>query len=172
MFEFGDVDSWAEDFLMRQELQKALAAKEVVDFLQKLADVRPEPEAAPEVPVDPATAYFHEKLGRLRQRIDALKGELDARRELRHQFRGEIDYQISQAAFSLEQFRFWGIGYNRGVDIKRNFLERQLADFRHKRRQEELRFWDDVAEARSKLREAIAEYRDTLRALRLTERAG
>jgi hypothetical protein len=53
--------------------------------------------------------------------------------------------------------------------MKRNFVERQLSDFRHKRRQEELRFWNDLVETRRSLRDALDNYQDTLRQLHLVE---
>ena len=153
-------DAWSEDYDLDLALKKALESKEALDFLDQLVNITPPIETPP---TEPISHYFSDKLSRLKQNIEGLRQELETRRDLHRRFRYEIDYQISRAAFSLKEFQFWGIGYNRGVDIKRNFLERQLADFRHKNRQEDLRFWDDLVESRKKLREALSEYRDTLR---------
>ena len=161
----------AEDYLIRQAFAEALKSEEATDFLKKLAEAPAEPEPrAPDVsPAEPVTYYFEERLSRRGQTVEGLRGELDARRDLHHRFAEEIDYQISRAAFSLKEFHFWGIGYNRGVDMKRNLLERQLAEFRHKRRQEELRFWEDVVALRRQLRDAQREYTDALRRAKLVE---
>lgn len=168
MFEYGDLDTWAEEYLLNQKFEQVLKSKEAEDFLQKLAEAPIETEPRPpEKFLEPVTYYFEERLSKLRQNVHGLQQELETRRELHARSAEEIDYQIGRAAFSLEEFRFWGIGYNRGVDIKRNFLERQLADVRHKRRQEELRFWDDLVGARSKLRDALGEHRDKLRLAQL-----
>ena len=153
-------DSWAEQYQIGIALRKALESKQAEDFLDQMTEITLPIDAPREEPV---SAYFSDQLSRLKQHIEGLQQELQTRRDLHHGFRDEIEYQISRAAFSLKEFQFWGIGYNRGVDIKRNFLERQLADFRHKNRQEDLRFWDDLVESRKKLREALSEYRDTLR---------
>ncbi len=161
---FSSRDAWSEDYDLDLAMKKALESREAADFLDQLTEM-PAPAEAPTR--EPVSAYFSDKLSKVRQNIEGLRRELEVRRGLHHRFREEIDYQISRAAFSLKEFQFWGIGYNRGVDIKRNFLERQLADFRHKRRQDELRFWDDLVESRRKLRDALSEYGDALRRARL-----
>lgn len=50
------------------------------------------------------------------------------------------------------------MGYNTGVDVKRNHLERQLQQLRTERRAAELRTWDDLVRLRKELREAVREY--------------
>jgi hypothetical protein len=60
--------------------------------------------------------------------------EIQVRIEIRSKFDKEMEYQISKAAFSLGEFKFWGLGYNTGVDVKRNKLERQLASSRKARK--------------------------------------
>ena len=64
-----------------------------------------------------------------------------------------------QAAFSLGEFKFWGLGYNTGVDVKRNMLERQLADFRREKRRIELQGWEDIIGLRKDLRKVLDEYK-------------
>jgi hypothetical protein len=72
----------------------------------------------------------------------------------------QIDYQISKTAQSLGEFSFHGVGYNTGVDMKRNHLERQLSLFRRERRETRLRTWQDLAGLRKELEQAIAEYEE------------
>jgi len=69
----------------------------------------------------------------------------------------------------LSQFHFWGIGYNRGVDRKRNMLERQLTNLRRERRAVELRAWEDIVDIRKELRKVLEDYRDALRRYRMVE---
>jgi hypothetical protein len=162
-----DAETWAYEYENERVLRRLLAGREADDYIQTLAMLA-EPE--PTVPAaDAVTQYFAERLQQLGRRIEGLKEELRVRRDLRGNALGEIDYQIGLAAHSLREFEFWGIGYNRGVDMKRGLLERQLADFRHKRRQEQHAFWRDVVALRKELREAIAEYEGALRRLRLIE---
>ena len=164
---FGeDHDRWAEDYQIGLALKKALESKEAADILDQLAEITP---ATEKVPKEPISQYFDDKLSRLSQRIEGLQHEVETRHDLKRRFLEQIDYQISLAALSLKEFQFWGIGYNRGVDMKRNMLERQLADFRNKRRQEELRFWDDAVALRKQLRDALSQYDDILRRARLVE---
>ncbi len=79
----------------------------------------------------------------------------------------EIDYQITQAASSLEQFSNWGIGYNTGVDVKRNFLERELSNLRKERRSLLVRTWDDIGRLRKEFRQLVREYKAMLSRLDL-----
>lgn len=171
---FDDEDRWADEYQMRAALKKALETKESEEFLKQLTDLALPPQPSPEqrLASEPVSAYFADKLQGLRQRIEGLRQELNVRRDLRRRFLQELDYQITVAALSLKEFQFWGIGYNRGVDMKRSLLERQLADFRQKRRQEELRFWGDAVTLRKDLRNVLAEYQDALRRARLIEDTG
>lgn len=116
---------------------------------------------------DPIKASLDAKLNLLRQRIAQLKEEASVRSNLRSESESQIDYQITQAVRSLEEFSMWGIGYNQGVDFKRNFLERQLAQFRRERRELRVRAWEHMVSVRREIREAVAEYYDLLRRYRL-----
>ena len=72
----------------------------------------------------------------------------------------------SRCLFSLSQFHFWGIGYNKGVDMKRNLLERQLSTLRRERRAVELKAWADIVNIRKELRRTLEEYKDAIRRYR------
>ena len=91
--------------------------------------------------------------------MDQINKEIYLRFEMKNKFDTELDYQISRAAFSLGQFKFWGLGYNTGVDVKRNMLERQLADFRREKRRIELQDWEDIIGLRKDLRKVLEEYK-------------
>jgi hypothetical protein len=152
-----DHDAWLQ---LDREIEAILKEKEAGDFLDALA--RPGAEVRPE-PRDDMESYFADKLSALGSRVAQLSNELERRRQLKEDFLGEIDYQIGRTAVSLETFRYVGVGYKVGLDIKRNFLERQLADLRERRRRERLRFWEHVVALRRDLREASAEYQDLKR---------
>jgi hypothetical protein len=119
---------------------------------------KPQASASPthQSPVD---EYLYERVEALADHIRQLREELDTRVELQDYFLSQLDYQIRESAFSLSQFSPWGVGYNSGVDVKRNFLERQLPRLREERRATELKAWQDVTDIRKELREAENEYR-------------
>lgn len=102
--------------------------------------------------------FFVYKIDDLGKTISELKKEIAIRLDTKLKFDEELDYQINKAAFSLGEFKFWGLGYNTGVDVKRNMLERQLADFRKEKRGIELQGWEDIISLRKELRKAIDEY--------------
>jgi hypothetical protein len=111
--------------------------------------------------------YLVGKLLDTRGTIDQLAREAQARAQLHEESLREIDYQVSKAAFSLDQFSHWGIGYNTGVDFKRNHLEREISNLRKERRSTLVRTWEDIASLRKEFREAVAEYKSLLSRLGL-----
>jgi len=139
---------------------------ELVRRLFDLGRFLPEGKALPE-PEDEAQAYLIGKVKDIRSTIGQLDEEAQARAELHDESLRELDYQISRAALSLDQFRGWGVGYNTGVDIKRNQLERELSNLRKERRSALIRTWEDIANLRKEFREAVVEYRSLLSRLGL-----
>jgi cyclopropane fatty-acyl-phospholipid synthase-like methyltransferase len=81
---------------------------------------------------------------------------------MKKEFDKELDYQLSRAALSLSEFRHWGLGYNTGVDVKRNMLEKQLTDFRKEKRKTELQCWEDIISLKKDLRKILEEYKALL----------
>ena len=114
--------------------------------------------------------FFEHKLLFHGKSAEQIQQEIQTRQQLMDNSLREIDYQISQCAFSLEQFQFFGLGYNVGVDMRRNLLERMLADLRKERRNTQLRAWENVIALRKGLRDTLAEYYDILRRYRLIQR--
>ena len=148
-----------------RELDQLLRSRKAKKVVEKLLKEVPEIEAdEAEAPTD---KYFNERLAVAGKQATQLRQEIETRVELHDYFLARLDYQIREAAFSLSQVSSWGIGYNTGVDVKRNFLERQLAQFRKERRETELRAWEDIVDLRKELREATAEYRELRRRYRL-----
>jgi predicted metal-dependent hydrolase len=160
LLDIANDNQWAEDYQLRLFMKKALEAKAAGRILEELGRTEPAVKATEGDAVD---AYFRDRLATASARLQGTTRELEKRIELSDSFVREIDYQIATAATSLDQFRSFGVGYNRGVDMKRTHLERQLADFRHKRRQEELRLWQDLVSMRQSVRDAQVQYRDALR---------
>jgi len=162
-------DRYYERYLLQHELDKILSAKKEKDLLEDLI-ARPELiEIKPEKPAEPISEFFWDKIDGLRKKIDHLNKEISSRFQMKEKFQKEIDYQIQECAFSLKQFQFWGLGYNRGVDMKRNLLERQLANLRKERRGVELRTWEDIISLRKELRNALEEYKAAVRRYRMVE---
>jgi hypothetical protein len=135
------------------------------DELVPLSEI---PPTKPPERAEPITSYFTDKLLTLRQGISQINDEIVSRKRLLDRSQDDIDYQITKTASSLEQLVF-RIGYNRAIDQKRNFLERELANLRRERRATRLRFWEDVVQLRRELRETTAQYRDALRKMTLIE---
>ena len=75
--------------------------------------------------------------------------------------------RLRKQASSLEQFSNWGIGYNTGVDVKRNFLERELSNLRKERRSLLVKTWDDIGRLRKEFRQLVREYKAMLSRLDL-----
>ena len=113
-------------------------------------------------PTDEIESYLSEKVADVGVILTQLKGEAAARAEVHDETVREIDYQITKAATSLDQFSRWGIGYNTGVDFKRNSLERDLSNLRKERRSTILKTWTDLRILRAEFREALAQYRSLL----------
>lgn len=154
-----DFDSW---YLQELEFERAKQQREKKrDLIQELlADLEGK---EPERKLFDVEQYFQERFDTTRSRVEQIRREVDARVEIRADFMREIDLQISYAQMSLEKFSGWGVGYNTGVDVKRNHLERQLLQLRTERRAAELRTWQDLVGLRKDLRDAMEEYRATFR---------
>lgn len=126
------------------------------------------PEGKPlHEPQDEAQAYLIGKLKDARATVAQLQEEAVARAQLHDESIREIDYQISRAALSLDQFTGWGISHYAGIEIRRAHLERMLANFRKDRRAAFLKTWEDMASLRKEFREAVVEYKSLLNRLGL-----
>lgn len=105
----------------------------------------------------PVDYVLTEKLYSLRRNIEHIRKEIRTRWQIKERFQKEMDYQISESAFSLKNLQK-GLGYNTGVDMKRNSLEMELLRLRSERRSHALRTWKDIIGLRKELREAMKEY--------------
>lgn len=147
---------FSEWYLFEHEIADLRRKRMRRDSLRELATGEP-----PLTQTDEDFFVYHSR--QLERAIASLRQELYTRLDLRDQVLQQIDYQIRKAAHSLESFTGFGLGYNVGVDVKRNQLERQLADLRKERRNQELRGWDDVVALRRELRRAQDELTDVER---------
>lgn len=154
-------DKFGDWYLLDLEIEEIAKLKKKKNLLEELSAFV-EPGIEERKPKE-LTEFFTYKLKGLRESIDQINKEISTRFEMKQQFDKELDYQICKAAFSLEQFKFWGLGYNIGVDVKRNMLERQLADFRKEKRRIALQGWEDIISLRKELRKAMEEYKSLLR---------
>lgn len=158
----------SEWYLQDAESEKWLKSREAKDFLEKLTVTPPVVEEKRED--QPLKRFLASKVAQSRTKIAQTKERLEIRTSLHSQSQDEVDYQISKAAQSLNEFRFFGVGYNQGVDFKRNHLERQLAIFRKERRDLRLKTWQDLSSLRKELSDEIIEYQDALRRYRLGDK--
>ena len=159
--------SWADQVVSpKQPWDERRPTGELVKELFDLRRFLPEGKPLPE-PEDEAQAYLLGKLKDARSTVDQLQEEAVARAQLHGESIREIDYQISRAALSLDQFTGWGISHYAGVEIRRAHLERQLANFRKDRRSTFVSTWEDIASLRKEFREAVVEYKSLLSRLGL-----
>ena len=143
-------DEFSEWYLHAKEFKDALRQDTKQDLLRDLG--APTSSTESHIRQDPITDFYAYRASRLRGSLSQIDDEIEVRLRMRDRAVGEIEYQISEAAGSLREFTNWGLGYNVGVDVKRNFLERMLADLRRQRRQEQLRAWEGVISLRKERR--------------------
>jgi hypothetical protein len=117
----------------------------------------------------PIFSFIDYKYRGLSEDLADVTHEIEARVTLHERFQGELDYQISRDAWSLEQFAGWGLGYNSGVDAKRSLLERRLTQARREKRQVSLDTWRDLVELRKEQRRVRLELGEVARLKRMTE---
>ena len=123
----------------------------------------------PEAELEPVERYLRTRSDDADVDVQQLKDEIVARQRLMDHQIEELDYQISRASFSLKQLDF-RVGYNAAVDFKRNWTERELANFRRERRNLRVRCWEDIVSLRRQLRDAMKQYQDTRTRCELMER--
>jgi hypothetical protein len=168
-----DEDRFSDWYQLNKQAQELLESRKVEDLLEELSQF-PELARAPEEirAIEPFDVYFSDKIDSLRDSIQQVSTEITTRHEFAYKFLYQIDYQIRECASSLAEFRHWGLGYNTGVDKKRNHLERMLADLRKERRATELRCWEDIVALRKDLRDTLTEYKDIIRRGRMLQTSG
>ena len=129
----------------------------------------------PPIAHEPAREYAFELLEdrviKARERLQEVDDEIKRRRRLSYEFLREIDDEIWYFKFHLGQFnKFFGVGYNAGIDARRNQLERLLFATVERKRREELRVWGDISNLRRELQESMKEYESLLRTQKAVEK--
>jgi hypothetical protein len=157
---------WGQAFVPDLAVEKPNVdeRKTSAHLIRELFDLR-ERIAVRNRPPDSVEAYLHDRMKDAGRVLEHLQAESDARVQLHDQSVREIDYQISRAAFGLERFAYWGVGYNRGIDMRRAHLEEELSQLRRERRGILARSWNEVIGLRKMFRDALAEYRALQRRL-------
>jgi hypothetical protein len=170
---FFDEDRFSDWYQLNKQAQELLESRKVKDLLGELSQL-PDLARAPEEikPIEPFDVYFSDKLNSLSETVNEISTEIGARHEFANKFLYQIDYQIRECASWLSEFNRWGLGYNTGVDKKRNHLERMLSDLRKERRATELRCWEDIVALRKDLRDTLTEYKDVIRRGRMLQTSG
>lgn len=156
-------NGFGESYLLDLEIETLTKSKKKKDLCEELfpSEISRKSRKEKKEPKEFAD-YFTYKIKDLREVIDHIKKEISVRFEMKKEFDKELDYQLSKAAFSLSEFKRWGLGYNTGVDVKRNMLEKQLTDFRREKRRTELQCWEDIIGLRKDLRNTLEEYKALL----------
>jgi hypothetical protein len=127
---------------------------DLIESLLKPEEIIPDDHERIEV-----SDFIDVRMKDIKIKMDQIEKEISLRFQMKNRFDEEIEYQISRAAFSLSQFKLWGLGYNTGVDVKRNMLEKQLVEFRKDKRRTQLQCWEDIIGLRKELRSLTDEYR-------------
>jgi hypothetical protein len=156
-------NGFGESYLLDLEIETLTKSKKKKDLCEELfpSEISRKSRKEKKEPKEFAD-FFTYKIKDLREAIDHIKKEISVRFEMKKEFDKELDYQLSKAAFSLSEFKRWGLGYNTGVDVKRNMLEKQLTDFRREKRRTELQCWEDIISLRKDLRNTLEEYKGLL----------
>jgi hypothetical protein len=156
-------NGFGESYLLDLEIDVLMKAKKKKDLCEELfpRKISREPSKEKKEPKEFADFFTYE-IKDLRESIDQINKEISIRLDIKDEFDKELDYQLSKAAFSLSEFKRWGLGYNTGVDVKRNLLEKQLQDLRREKRRTELQCWEDIISLRKDLRNTLDEYRTLL----------
>jgi hypothetical protein len=141
-----------------QAKRAAKKKKSVVSELLSELDIAEAPQAAFSI-----EAYLAESAAALRKNAEEIRVEMRSRAKLHSKTVREIRSHITYAQLSLEKLSGWGVGYNTGVDVKRNHLERQLLQLRQEQRATELRAWQELAGLRKEFLQAVSEYRNAKR---------
>jgi len=155
----GLENGFGESYLFDLEIDALKKSKKKKDLCEELFPSKIIVEPIKENGAGEFSGFFTYKIKDLREAIDHIKKEISVRFDMKKEFEKELDYQLSKAAFSLSEFKRWGLGYNTGVDVKRNMLEKQLNDFRREKRKTELQCWEDIISLRKDLRKALEEYK-------------
>lgn len=94
----------------------------------------------------PATLrILSERLEFLRNAIEKIQQQIEARQKLSEGFQQQLSEEISSFEVFLREVRdSWRMGYNPSLDARRTHLERKLADLRHELRLNHLNSWRDI----------------------------
>jgi hypothetical protein len=118
-----------------------------------------------------ARELVEDRLAEAAERLRQINEEIRKRKRLSFRFREQIDDEIWYFKFHFDQFnKFFGIGYNAGIDARRNQLERLLVAAKERKRKEELRVWEDLTQLERQRDEAMKEYESLKRMQRAVEK--
>jgi len=156
-------NGFGESYLLDLEIDALTKSKKKKDLCGELfsSEISRGPSKEKKEPKE-LDDFFTYKIKDLKEFIDHITKEISVRFEIKKEFDKELDYQLSKAAFSLSEFKRWGLGYNTGVDVKRNMLEKQLTDLRREKRRTEIQCWEDIISLRKDLRNILEEYKTLL----------
>jgi hypothetical protein len=152
-------DSYLLDLEFEQAKRAAKKKKSLVSELLNNLEVECETPSSP----FSIEAYMAGRIATLIGNAEEIRCEMKSRAKVHFKAIKEIRSQIAYAQLSLEKVSGWGIGYNTGIDVKRNHLERQLLQLRQDCRATELRAWHDLAGLRKEFLHAISEYKGAKR---------
>jgi hypothetical protein len=99
------------------------------------------------------------KLNILKDAIEEIDREIDERRKLTAHFREQIDSEARECKLLLDKLPYpWKQGYQPKTEFIRISLHKSLLTRRKDKRQEELKYWDDLTALMKEKRKLIMEY--------------
>ena len=103
------------------------------------------------------------KVEGMRQNIEHIKNQLEAREKLHQQNRYNIDLNMMQTKTELFECELWAPGSNSLIEKRRSQLERGLQDMEKEKRGEDITAWRDRQMLLREMREATTEHESAIR---------
>lgn len=116
------------------------------------------------------THFLLQKLDTLKDNIQEVKTQLEARQQNSEAFEKQIDSDIKKIGFLLGELNdHWGLGNSPSIELRRMHLERELNLLRNQKRLTIVNAWKDIVWLKKYLRELVREYHSLVRVRELFE---
>jgi len=103
---------------------------------------------------------FTRKLDLIKNCINDITSEIEERNELHVQLSANMDSQLKNTEFFLDDFIKLRKGTMYHPDKRIQFFESQINKLKHEKRKEESGIWRDITELKRELRVLLKEYRN------------
>jgi len=104
-----------------------------------------------------------DRLDVLRIILFDISSEVRSRKYLTSSLIDKIDKDICEIKGELYEIETWAFGRSRTIDIRRNHIEKKIAELKKEKRDKETERWRDIAPLKKEFRERFKEYKSVLR---------